>query len=132
MTNLNVNNTNTNTSTNANVNKNIIIDDKTVFVNLTPHAVVFKKIDGSLETIQSSGVARVSTSFEVQRIVRGIVIGETTYSGITGLPDPQPDTLFIVSLPLLKAAPDRTDLIAPNDCVRNEQGLVSYANSGTR
>ena len=127
----NINNANTNTTNNF-VNSNVIIDDKTQFVNLTPHDVVFKKIDGSLETIQSSGVARVSTSFKVLRVVRGIVFGETTYGEITGLPDPQPDTLFIVSLPLLKAAPDRTDLIAPNDCVRNEQGLVSYANSGTR
>ena len=127
----NINNANTNTTNNF-VNSNVIIDDKTQFINLTPHDVVFKKIDGSFETIKSSGIARVSTSFEVQRIVRGIIIGETTYSGITGLPDPQPDTLFIVSLPLLKAAPDRHDLVAPNDCVRNEQGLVSYANSGTK
>ena len=122
-------NVNTN---NTSITSDVIIDDKTMFVNLTPHDVVFKKIDGSLETIKSSGVARVSTSFKVLRVVRGIVFGETTYGEITGLPDPQPDTLFIVSLPLLKAAPDRHDLVAPNDCVRNEQGLVSYANSCTK
>ena len=124
--------TNLNLNVNTNTSSNVIIDDKTVFVNLTPHAVVLKKVDGTLETIPSSGVARVSTSFEVQRIVRGVIVGETTYGEITGLPEPKEDTLYIVSLPLLKAAPDRTDLIAPNDCVRNEQGLVSYANSGTR
>ena len=117
---------------NTSITSDVIIDDKTMFVNLTPHDVVFKKVDGSLETIKSSGVARVSTSFKVLRVVRGIVFGETAYGEITGLPDPQPDTLFIVSLPLLKAAPDRHDLVAPNDCVRNELGLVSYANSCTK
>ena len=122
-------NVNTN---NTSITSDVIIDDKTVFVNLTPHAVVLKKVDGTLETIPSSGVARVSTSFEVQRIVRGVIVGETTYGEITGLPEPKEDTLYIVSLPLLKAAPDRTDLVVPYDCVRNEKGLVEYANSCTK
>ena len=124
--------TNLNLNVNTNTSSNVIIDDKTVFVNLTPHAVVLKKVDGTLETIPSSGVARVSTSFEVQRIVRGVIVGETTYGEITGLPEPKEDTLYIVSLPLLKAAPDRTDLVVPYDCVRNEKGLVEYANSCTK
>ena len=90
MTNLNLNvNTNTNTSS------NVIVDDKTKFVNLTPHDVVLKTVDGSFLTIKSSGVARVSTSFEAQKIVCGVIVGETTYGEINGLPEPQPDTLFM-------------------------------------
>ena len=127
MTNLNLNvNTNTNTSS------NVIVDDKTKFVNLTPHDVVLKTVDGSFLTIKSSGVARVSTSFEVKKIVCGVIVGETTYGEITGLPEPQQDTLFVVSLPFIKAAPERHDLVVPYDCVRNEKGLVEYANSCTK
>ena len=113
-------------------NTNVIVDDKTKFVNLTPHDVVLKKVDGSFLTIKSAGVARVTTSFEVKKIVCGVIVGETTYGEITGLPEPQPNTLFVVSLPLIKAAPDRTDLVVPYDCVRNDKGLVEYANSCTK
>ena len=127
MANLNLN-VNTN---NTSITSDVVIDDKTKFVNLTPHEVVLQKLDGSFESIPSSGVARISTYFKVERIVRGILVGETVTGEITGLPDPAEDTLYIVSALLVKELPERTDLVAPFDQVRNEKGLVQYGKALT-
>ena len=105
----------------------------TSFINLTPHEVKVLDQNGQIQTIPASGeVARISTSFEVDDVVNGVAIGHTKYSGVTGLPDPVTGTIYIVSLILLKALPDRTDLVAPNELVRDEKGLVLYAKSLTR
>jgi len=103
------------------------------FVNLTPHEVKILNQNGEIQSIPASGqIARISTSFEVDNVVNGVAIGHTTYSGVTGLPDPVTGTIYIVSLILLKALPDREDLVSPNELVRDENGLVLYAKSFTR
>lgn len=105
----------------------------TTFVNLTPHEVKLMTQDGQITSIPASGqVARISTSFEVDSILNGVIVGHTDYSGVTGLPEQVEGTIYIVSLVLLKALPDRTDLVAPNELVRDEKGLVLYAKSLTR
>lgn len=126
MTNLNnVNITNTNNET------EILIDNNTNVINLTPHDVVIQRVDGTFETIPSSGEARITTFFQTTRIIRGIRVGQTVAGGITGLPEPAEDTLYIVSLIFLKYVRDRFDLVAPNEQVRDEHGKVLYAKSLT-
>lgn len=91
------------------------------FVNLTPHAIKLN----SGETFEPSGVvARVATTFTTPN-EHGIC--RTIYGDPQGIPDPEPDTMFIVSSMLLGAT-DRPDLVAPAtshpDVVRNEKGHI--------
>lgn len=91
-------------------------------VNLTPHPIVIT--DG--KTYPPSGqVARVSTQYGVA--VNGVA--DVSFGEIQGLPDPQPDTIYIVSAMLVAAAPHRTDLVSPASghplCVRKDGQVVS-------
>ena len=116
-----------------NINNTAKTVSSTSFVNLTPHEVKILTQNGEIQSIPASGqIARISTSFEVDDILNGVIIGHTDYSGVTGLPEPVKGTIYIVSLVLLKALPDRTDLVAPNELVRDDKGLVLYAKSLTR
>ena len=88
-------------------------------LNYTPHTIFTN--DG--HQFPSLGVARVSntfTTFDADGVCN------VKYGDIEGLPDPEPDTLYIVSAMVL-AASDRTDLIAPAtghpDCKR-ENGFI--------
>lgn len=58
----------------------------------------------------------------------GMADGILVYSwgpyGITGLPEPKPDTYYIVSKILAQACPEREDLIFPGTVVRDESGDV--------
>ena len=90
------------------------------FVNCTPHAITLN--DGTVFP-PSGNVARVSSSFTDFDCfgVCGVVYGE-----LTGVPDPEPGVLYIVSSMVL-AACNRPDLVAPAtghpNCVR-ENGFI--------
>lgn len=45
------------------------------------------------------------------------IVGE-----VTGLPEPQPDTIFIVSARVRLAVPERRDVASPGELKRNEKG----------
>ena len=95
----------------------------TTFVNCTPHAL--NTNDG--RTFPTSGnVARVSasfTDFDSNGVCRQV------FGDVSGLPDPQPNTMYVVSAMVLGAlAGSRSDVVAPAtghpDCVRNDKGHV--------
>lgn len=93
------------------------------FVNLTPHKIVLN--DGT--TFESKGVARVSSRFTE---FDGNKICEMKFDDeISGLPEPEKDTIYIVSLIVLPVAKEkgRNDVVAPAtghpDCIR-ENGFV--------
>lgn len=120
----------------------------TLLVNLTPHNV--NVIDYG--TIPSSGqVARVSVEktdsgfidVTCPHCVNGcehcsnqlaipVKISTSKFGKVEGLPDPQPGVLFIVSRLVLQACPERTDLVAPGDLVRDENGNVIGCNGLSR
>ncbi len=100
-------------------------------VNLTPHALNFmpQGPDGPVVTIPPSGlVARCATSrVQVDTItVDGVTIpvNRTQFGEVTGLPDPQPDTIYIVSAVVAQAVPNRPDVFIVDDAVRDEQGRI--------
>jgi len=100
-------------------------------VNLTPHAITMMPAGpaGPVVTILPSGiVARCATSrVQVDTVtVDGIVIpvNRTQFGAVTGLPDPQPDTIYIVSAVVAQAVPDRQDVFIVDDAVRDEQGRI--------
>jgi hypothetical protein len=94
----------------------------TTFKNFTPHPIALN----SGTVFQSEGIARVSASFSEP--VNGIC--EQVFGAITGLPDSEENTLFIVSGIVLSAAvlAGRTDCVAPATghplTVRNEAGHI--------
>ena len=92
-------------------------------INCIPHPIVIT--DGP--TFEPSGkVARVDAIQEDAGSVNGIPVKTQTFGDIVDLPDPQDDTVFIVSAIVLAAAKEkgRTDVVAPDtsNAVRNDQG----------
>lgn len=92
---------------------------KTTIKNYTPHAVTVAGV-----TYPPTGnVARVSVSFST--IADGFC--HQQYGDVQGLPEPQPDTLCVVS-GLVFGATDRADVIAPAtghpEVVRNDKGHI--------
>lgn len=100
-------------------------------VNLTPHDLNLmpEGPEGPVVTIPPSGqVARCAVDrVQVDTItVDGIAIpvNQTRFGEVTGLPDPQPDTIFVVSAVVAQAVPDRPDVFIVDDAVRDEQGRI--------
>ena len=95
-------------------------------INLTPHAITF--LDGNnsvLATIEPSGVvARASQTRERVSEVNGIPVNQCSYGAVTGLPDPQPETIYLVSALTAQACRDRNDVFITDDAVRNESGQI--------
>lgn len=95
-----------------------------IFVNCTPHAITLN--DG--RTFEPSGnIARVAQSIS-DFDKNGIAV--QSFGEVTGLPEPQPGTYYIVSAMVLPRAQagGRTDVVAPatghKDCVRNEKNFI--------
>lgn len=87
------------------------------FINCTPHAVCLN--DGTVFA-PSGNRAMVGTNYGP---VNKNGIAEQTHGDVTGLPEPQPDTFYIVAAPVLAAVKHlRSDVVAPAtahpDCVR--------------
>lgn len=109
---------------------------KVNLINLTPHKVVFlhspyKKEDVYLIIEPSGTVCRALTKTTIKYHIRtqwsseGIPITDLECEKVVNLPDPQPDTLYIVSdviARLMKGA--RTDLVVVGGVVRAPSGKV--------
>jgi hypothetical protein len=103
--------------------------DTVKIVNCTPHPVVVCGEGYQRTVIQPSGiVARIAAKQkEVAAIsVNGISVPiySTEYGQVEGLPDPSPNTFYIVARLVLQACPNRKDLIAPGELVRDANGTV--------
>jgi hypothetical protein len=102
-------------------------------VNLTPHALNLMPAgpDGPVVTIPPSGlVARCAVDrVQVDTVavaVDGISVpvNQTRFGEVSDLPDPQPDTIFVVSALVAQAVPDRQDVFIVDDAVRDDQGRI--------
>jgi len=105
----------------------------TKFMNLTPHAVTVCDPTGAvIATIPPSGqLARVKPLPVVVGAVEidghSVPVRVNDYGPLQGLPDPAPDTLFIVSLLAASAAARLgriADIIVPDDTVRDSAGQI--------
>lgn len=97
-------------------------------VNLVKHEVVVRRPDGD-RIYQPSGIeARVASSQEVVGDLDGSPIARTIFGEVQGLPDPQPDTIYIVSSLVLGALRgSRPDVVAPDTgptAIRNNNGQI--------
>lgn len=68
--------------------------------------------------------ARVTFKQKIDGMVDGILIYRWFTEDIVNLPEPKPDTYYIVSKMLAQACPERKDLIFPGTVVRNADGHV--------
>lgn len=94
------------------------------FINLTPHTIT---LNNGTEYHPSGRIARVANKFS------NFCCGISTvfYGEIENLPEPEEDTIYIVSAMVLTAAKEkgRTDVVAPAtghpDCKRENGFIVS-------
>ena len=112
----------------------------TAYVNLTPHALSVKALDGATVVIPPSkdGAARVVydrlppeqtniAGHEVQIAVAG------SPREIIALPEPTDNTVYIVAKAVADAAPaGRGDLMSPGRLLRDEDGTVIGCDGLTR
>lgn len=97
-------------------------------VNLTPHAITIRGVVQDTVIPPSGTVARIET--EPAPEGDGLVLlGPVTtfikgyrYTKVVNLPDPEPGTLYLVSLPTAQAVPGRDDVVAPGPLIRDENG----------
>ena len=91
-------------------------------INLTPHAITF--LDGNnsvLKVVEPSGtIARAAQTRELV----GNIDGHCRYGEVTGLPEAQPETIYIVSALTAQACPERSDVYIVDDAVRDENGRI--------
>jgi len=59
----------------------------------------------------------------------GIPITENSYGEVENLPSLQKDTIYVVSMMVANACPDRNDLYIVNETVRDERGRIIGAKS---
>jgi hypothetical protein len=91
-----------------------------MFINLTPHAINLPAC-----TIEPAGtVARCAEITELAGEFDGVQIIRRRYGQVEGLPDPQDGVIYIVSLLVRMACPERTDLASPGDLVRDANGAI--------
>jgi hypothetical protein len=104
-------------------------------VNLTPHAINVQRDDGAFVTFPPSGsVARVETVttpvYVMERslamrelaLADGVLVSVQKFGEVTGLPEPEDGTLYIVSAMVRTAVPHRRDVLSPGELIRNDAG----------
>ena len=101
---------------------------KVKVINCTPHDVVIISESGNI-TFERSGI--IPRLKEVQQKINSINsngieidIMKKSFLEPEGLPEPQENTIFIVSALVAGAIKNRDDLVIPNDTVRDDQGRI--------
>lgn len=105
-----------------------------LFVNLTPHTInVWEDLDtvggGRTVSLFSRGVARCDTIRATLPHLGGVRVTSQVFGAVTGLPDPSPDTVYVVSALVLGALKgSRPDVVAPDtgpDAIRENGQIVA-------
>jgi hypothetical protein len=92
-------------------------------VNLTNHEI--NELTTGI-TIPPSGIrAEVATLPSKINTINNIPVFHTKLGDVIGLPEPQEDTIYIVSSLVLNSVPkERTDVVAPGNARRNNKKQV--------
>lgn len=92
-------------------------------INLTPHELVIVNSSGhSWRTYPTTGhIARVSLKYQPSGMVESLQTFRVVPGEVEGLPDPKPDTIFVVSA-VLASMVKRSDVMSPGELVRNALG----------
>ena len=100
-------------------------------MNLTPHDLNLMPTgpDGPVVPKHRSAIVARCTVDRVQVTnvtVDGISVpvNQTRFGEVFALPDPQPDTIFVVSALVAQAVPERQDVFIVEDAIRDAQGRI--------
>ena len=94
------------------------------FINLTAHEINIRTAKGKFVNIPASGIiARVASETKVVDTLDGIPITSMVFGDVYGLPNPEPDTYYIASLMVAKAA-GRSDVLVPAETLRDGSGRI--------
>jgi hypothetical protein len=95
-------------------------------INLTPHALNIQREDGTFLIIQPTApAARCEvTTKPAASPIPGVAAVVAQYGAVTDLPEPQPDTIYIVSMLVASRVPHRPDVFSPGELIRDEAGRV--------
>lgn len=107
-----------------------------MLVNLTPHTLNIRQIDGGyLELPPSGEVARLSMAMPAAGIhedyplgvrnatfVDKVQIRVPVVQRLIGLPEPEFNRAYIVSLVVRQAVPHRLDVLSPGELIRGADG----------
>lgn len=99
-------------------------------INLTPHAVTIVNGDGAIiATYPSEGEARIAQTNTPCGDLDRVPVCKVAYGEAIGLPEPQPDTGYIVSyitIAQIRLSGARTvdDLYYPTEMARDEKGRI--------
>lgn len=106
-----------------------------VLLNYTPHTVHLHAGPGvmpyeSLGEARATEITTLSAEFPTDPFGDGgmcvhVPLASKRYGDVTGLPEPKPDTLYIVSTLIQQACPDRADLVSPDGIIRDPLGRVT-------
>lgn len=88
-------------------------------INLTPHSVMINDIE-----IKSSGVVRLQERNENVGMIAGIPTIRQVRGEPEGLPEAQEGIWIIVSRPIFDSLPDRKDLLAIGETIRDSDGKI--------
>ena len=101
-----------------------------ILINLCPHDATMI-LDGEEVEIPASGkLARCKqTTIRTGRTFCGFLVSRSEYGAVEGLPNPIPGYGFLVSGMVKGRVPDRLDVFAPSETIRNESGQVAGATS---
>lgn len=103
-------------------------------VNLMPHTIRVMVGEDVQEFPASGIVARCQTIETVEKAVDGLPVVSQQFGEIEGLPEPQPETIYLVSKVIGNAlAASRNDIYgpntSPNSVIRNANGQITAVRS---
>ena len=96
-----------------------------MFINLTPHEVTLVDNQGDITLVikPEETPARCAVKREIAFIADCIQVNRSLFGEVVGLPAPIQGTWYIVSRIVAEAA-QRSDLLVPDETVRNSEGQI--------
>lgn len=92
-------------------------------INCTPHQLDVVCEDGTILTIEASGIVPRCTQTEAHvASINGIAVTKQVFGEVINLPEAQPETFLVVSRLVATAAKGRKDLLVPGPMIRGEDG----------
>lgn len=108
--------------------------NKLNIINLTPHELNLQNNKGEMVSISPEKTpARLSTTQVVDQVVGGLNVYITEFGAVENLPEPQEDTIFVVSRLVLDRVKDsRPDVFSTGNAIRDENGRIIGAEGLSR
>lgn len=113
-----------------NINYIAITDGIDTLINLCPHAVNFVLNGEDIQVPASGQLARCrAITVRTGDLFMGIPVSRTEYGAVEGLPDVMSHVGYVVSGLVKGRVPERMDVFAPSETIRNDAGQVAGATS---